>query len=39
MSLSSEVHDGVDFLSFKHPVHQIRAADISFHELVIGVII
>ena len=38
MCLSSEMHDCVDFLSFKHIADELRAADIALNKLVIWII-
>lgn len=36
MSLHGEVHDGVNLFRFQNKIDQVRAADVSLYELVVG---
>ena len=36
VGLRRKVHDGVDFLAVQHVVHEVRRANVPFHELVVG---
>lgn len=39
VGLGREVHDRVDLLRLQHEVHQVGAADVALHELVVGVVL